>query len=148
MNGIRIIRTVRALVAVAAVSVLASCEPVFQNDKLDYYWRLDQIEYADGRDFKGQACQVDTIENTMFGFARHIVLIEDLSHGFSRHGVTIDKGDTLIMDYSMYADTAAVLTGLQRCGLDSIVTAFKVEYPDRKSMVLSSNKAVLRFRKW
>ncbi len=148
MNGIKHQITIRAIAAVAALLILVSCEPVFQDDRLDFYWRLDQVEYAGGKNFNGQPCLVDTISNTMFGFARHIVLIEDLSHGFSRHGVTTQKGDSLIMDYSMYADTAAVLTGLQRCGLDSIVTAFRVEYPSRKSMVLSSNKAVLRFRKW
>lgn len=144
----RIYKTIRTLAAAAAVLLLSSCEPVFLNDKLDYYWRLDQIEYAGGTDLMGNPCHVDTVENTMFGFSRHIVLIEDLYHGFSRHGVTTDKGDTLIMDYSMYADTADVLAGIQRCGLDSVVTAFKVEYPTRKSMVLSSNKAILRFRKW
>lgn len=118
--------------------VLSACESAFPNDDLDFYWRLQTIERG------GQTEQVD---NTMFGFARHMVLIEDLTNDFYRHGITTDTGDSLKFDFSMYSDTLYVKTGLSRCGIDSTVTVFRVEYP-KDHLVLSNDKVILRFRKW
>lgn len=36
------------------------------------------LEYKDGVNYRGDSCSSENIENTMFGSARHIVLIEDL----------------------------------------------------------------------
>ena len=126
---------------------VCSCEPAFPNDKLDFYWRLDRIEYKGGINFKGENCEYDDIDDTMFGFSRHIVLIEDLTRGFSRHGITTEFGDSIRLDFSIY-DDYTLTDSLRLYGLDSVVTTFKVEYPDRQRLVLSSNKAVLKFRKW
>lgn len=121
---------------------VSSCEHAFPNDDLDFYWRLQTIEYA-----SGQTEQVKG--DIMFGFARHMVLIEDITNGFYRHGVTTDTGDSLKLDFSMYpaSETDVILEGLVKCGIDSLVTTFKVDYP-KDRLVLTSGKSTLRFKKW
>ena len=130
------------------VSVLCSgcMEHAFPNDRLDFYWRLDRIEFKDGTDFQGQPCEYKDIDNIMFGFARHIVLIE--APGLAQqHGVTTEFDDSIKLDYSVY-NNPALAVQLQKCGLDSIVSTFRLEFPDRQHMVLSGKKTILRFRKW
>jgi len=134
------------LVLSLTAAVVSCCEPAFPDDDLDFYWRLDRIEYRDGKDFQGQPCEFRDVDNIMFGFARHIVLIE--APGLSKqHGITTATADSIKLDYSIYND-AALVNRLNDCGLDSIVSTFKVDYPDRKHLVLSGRKTVLRFRKW
>ena len=129
------------------LAVFSGCmEKAFPDDDLDFYWRLDRIEYRDGKDFQGQPCQSKDVDNIMFGFARHIVLIE--APGLSQqHGITTETGDSIKLDYSIY-NNPALKDRLQDCGLDSVVSVFRIEYPDRQRMVLSGKKTVLRFRKW
>jgi hypothetical protein len=135
-----------ALVLISAFTVVSCLEPAFPDDNLDFYWRLDRIEYRDGKDFQGQSCLSKDVDDIMFGFARHIVLIE--APGLSKqHGITTATNDSITLDYSIYND-ATLAVKLQDCGLDSIVSTFKVEYPDRKHLVLSGCKTILRFRKW
>ena len=59
----------------------------------------------------------------------------------------IDLNDRMWWDYSIY-NNPALKDRLQDCGLDSVVSVFRIEYPDRQRMVLSGKKTVLRFRKW
>lgn len=129
-------------VLILLVLGVSSCEHAFPNDDLDFYWRLQTIEYASGKTEQVKG-------DVMFGFARHMVLIEDLSNNFSRHGVTTDTGDSIKLDFSMYpaSETDAILEGLGKCGMDSLVTTFKVDYP-KDRLVLTSGKATLRFKKW
>ena len=139
--------TLMSVLSLLTLAVCSGCmEKAFPNDDLDYYWRLDRIEYRDGANFQGAPCEYKDVDNIMFGFARHIVLIE--APGLSQsHGITTEFADSIKLDYSIYNNPA--LTGkLQECGLDSLVSTFKLEFPDRKSMVLSGKKTVLRFRKW
>ena len=124
-----------------------SMESAFPDEDLDNYWRLDKVEYKEGVNFFGDSCRSEDIENTMFGFARHIVIIEDLTREFERHGVTTRFGDSLKMDFSIYDDDN-LINSLRYCGLDSVVTTFKVEYPSKKRMLLTSEKAALNFRMW
>ena len=138
------------VLSVFSLLVLAVCsgcmEKAFPNDELDFYWRLDRIEYKDGVNFKGDTCEYKDVDNIMFGFARHIVLIE--CPGLSQqHGITTEFDDSIRLDYSIY-NNPALKDKLQECGLDSVVSVFKLEFPDRKSMVMSGKKTVLRFRKW
>lgn len=139
--------TVLSVLSVVAMGVgVSSCESAFPNDKLDFYWRLDRIEYRDGVDFSGNPCQSVDIDNIMFGFARHMVLIE--APGLAQqHGVTTEFDDSIRLDYSVY-NNPGLVSQLQKCGLDSIVSTFKLEFPDRKHMVLSGRKTILSFRKW
>ena len=136
-----------ALMLVSLVMCIGSCERAFPDDRLDFYWRLDRIEYKDGVNFHGEPCTSEDVDNTMFGFARHIVLIEDLSRHFSRHGVTMEFGDSIRLDYSMH-DDAGLIDCLRFCGLDSLVTTFRVSYPDRRRMVLENSRVGLWFRRW
>ena len=47
----------------------------------------------------------------------------------------------------MYDDDG-LIGGLRYCGVDSLVTPFRVTYPDRGRMVLENSWVVLRFRRW
>lgn len=143
----KVVGILSALMLVALVMCIGSCERAFPDDRLDYYWRLDRIDYKDGVNFRGDSCSCEEVDNTMFGFARHIVLIEDLTRGFSRHGVTTEFGDSIRLDYSMY-DGGGLIDGLRYCGLDSLVTTFRVSYPDCGRMVLENSRVMLRFRRW
>lgn len=146
MNKKLLIAVWSVLSLMTASLVVSSCESAFPNDDLDYYWRLDRIEYRDGVDFKGESCQYKDVDNIMFGFARHIVLIE--APGLSQqHGITTQAGDSITLDYSIY-NNPKLVNKLQECGLDSVVSTFKLEFPDNKKMVLSGRKTILRFRKW
>ena len=135
------------VLSLLTLTVCSGCmEKAFPDDNLDFYWRLDRIEYRDGKDFQGQSCQYKDVDDIMFGFARHIVLIE--APGLSQqHGITTENGDSIKLDYSIY-NNPALKGPLQDCGLDSVVSVFRIEYPDRQRMVLSGKKTVLRFRKW
>ena len=136
----RIIIRVLTAFSLLMMAVLAvSCEHAFPNDDLDFYWRLETIERKGGA--------VETVPNTMFGFSRHIVLIEDISRGFSRHGITTDTGDSIKFDYSIYPDTAKLMINLRYCGIDSIVTTFRVQYP-KGGLILSNDNVVLTLKKW
>lgn len=139
--------TVLSALCFMVLVVFTGCmERAFPNDDLDFYWRLDRIEYRDRVNFQGVPCEYKDIDNIMFGFARHIVLIE--APGLSQqHGITTETGDSITLDYSIY-NNPALTDKLQECGLDSLVSTFKLEFPDRQRMVLSGKKTVLRFRKW
>ena len=139
MNKKKYITALSVLSLLVLTVCYGCCEHAFPNDKLDFYWRLETIEYKGG--------VTEQVDNTMFGFSRHIVLIEDLSNGFTRHGITTDTGDSLKLDYSMYSDTTVVLEGLKRCGIDGTVTTFGVEYP-KGGLILSNDKVVLTLKKW
>lgn len=129
------------LAVIMLMPLLQSCENAFPNDRLDNFWRLETIEYSTG--------QTESPENTTFSFARHIVVIEDHQNGFYRHGQTTDTGDSIKLDYSMYpaSQTETIKAGLNRCGIDSLVTTFKVEYPKNR-LVLSNDRVTLGFIKW
>ena len=143
----KIYTTVLSVFTLLVLALCSGCmEHAFPNDDLDFYWRLDRIEYKDGTDFKGNPCEYKDVDNIMFGFARHIVLIE-YSGLSQQHGITTEFDDSIRLDYSVY-NNPAIGDKLQECGLDSIVSTFKLEFPDRKRMILSGKKTVLRFRKW
>ena len=130
--------TVLSVLSLLVPAVFTGCmEHAFPNDALDKYWRLETKTKG------GQTNQVDSI--IMFGFERHIVLIE--SPGFTRHGITTDTGDSLKLDFSMYPDTAVVLSGLNAVGIDSTVVTFGVKYP-KDRLILSNDQVVLKFIKW
>lgn len=137
---------IAVLSAMMILTVLCSCESAFPDDRLDFYWRLDRIEFRDGVNFQGTPCEYKDVDDIMFGFARHMVMIE--APGLSQqHGITTQIGDSIKLDYSIY-NNPALKDRLQDCGLDSVVSVFRIEYPDRQRMVLSGKKTVLRFRKW
>ena len=143
----RVYITVLSVLSLLETFVLSGCmEKAFPNDDLDFYWRLDRIEFRDGVNFQGTPCEYKDVDDIMFGFARHMVMIE--APGLSQqHGITTETGDSIKLDYSIY-NNPAVKDRLQDCGLDSVVSVFRIEYPDRQRMVLSGKKTVLRFRKW
>ena len=137
------------LTVLLAVSCL-SCEDVFKNDKLDFLWRLDSVEYLDGLDLYGKTIDKETKENMWFSFARDLVEIEDNSSEFSAIGILTDKGNTLIFDFSMYDEEnwAGITYGLKKAGIDSKVSTFTVTELNNKKLVLTGRKTVLRLSKW
>ncbi len=129
--------------------LLHSCENVFHNDKLDYMWRLDNIEYIDGVDFNGNTCSIESTEGVWFSFARDLVKVEDKRSGFCVIGVLTDQGEQLSFDFSMYEDEQwATLNGLKQMGMDAKVVSFNVTELNKKEMVLTGSKTVLRFTRW
>lgn len=129
--------------------LLHSCENVFHNDKLDYMWRLDNIEYIDGVDFNGNVCSKESKEGVWFSFARDLVRVEDKSSGFCVIGVLTDQGKQLSFDFSMYQDEKwGAEYGLKQIGIGSMVSSFNVTELNKKEMVLTGSKTVLRFTRW
>ena len=132
-----------------AMVLLHSCENVFHNDKLDYLWRLDSVEYIDGVDLNGNACSKESKEGMWFSFARDLVKVENKNKEFCVIGILTDLGDQLTFDFSMYEDVQwAALNGLKQMGIDAKVASFGVTELNSKELVLTGSKTVLRFTRW
>lgn len=132
--------------ALIALLSLSSCESVFPDDNLDNYWRLRTIEYKSGYNFQGVACQKENVTDFMFGFARHLVEVDKVSSHFYKHGVTTVFGDSIRLDFSTYQTDVA--DSLKLCGVDSLVTVFRMDYPNKNRLELSNSKVVLSLEKW
>lgn len=129
--------------------LMQSCENVFHNDKLDYLWRLDSVEYIDGVDFNGKTCSKECPEGVWFGFARDLVRVEDKRSGFCIIGVLTDQGDQLSFDFTMYQEEKwGADDGLKQIGVGTMVSSFNVTELNNKEMVLTGSKTVLRFTRW
>lgn len=129
--------------------LLQSCENVFHNDKLDYMWRLDSIEYIDGVDLNGNACSKESKEGVWFSFARDLVKVEYKENAFGVIGILTDHGEQLTFDFSMYEDEQwETLTNLTQIGIDAKVASFNITELNNKELVLSGSKTVLRFTRW
>lgn len=132
-----------------AMVLLHSCENVFHNDKLDYLWRLDSVEYIDGVDFNGKTCSKECPEGVWFSFARDLVRVEDKRSGFCVIGVLTDQGEQLTFDFSMYQEEKwGAEYGLKQIGVGSMVSSFSVTDLNSKELVLTGSKTVLRFTRW
>lgn len=132
-----------------AMVLLHSCEKVFHNDKLDFLWRLDSVEYTDGVDFNGKTCSIECPEGGWFSFARDLVRVEDKRSGFCVIGVLTDQGGQLTFDFTMYEDEKwGTEYGLRQMGIESKVTSFRVTQLNGKELVLTGTKTILRFTKW
>ena len=137
------------LLGLILIAVMNSCESVFPNDDLDHFWKLRTVEYRAGYDFDGIPCQSKTVKDYMFGFARHLLVIrpvDDIHDEYGIHAVTTEFSDSIKFDFS--ACHASALDTLKLCGIDSLVTVFKLDYPDRNTLILSGSKTVLTLEKW
>lgn len=132
------------------VLLLASCENVFHNDRLDYMWRLDKVEYADGHDFDGNACDVELKSRHWASFARDIVVLEKYgeSDTCGVYGVFRENADSIFLDFSIWTDTASINLKLKSFGIGTVCSGFKLEMPDRKSLVLSGDRTNLYLTRW
>lgn len=130
--------------------LLQSCENVFHNDKLDYMWKLDSLEYPDGVDLFGNICSKQSIDGAWFSFARDLVKVEDKRSGLCIIGILTDHGDQLTFDFSMYNDDnwQPIDDGLKQIGIKDKVTNFNVIELKRDKLVLENSKAIFRFTKW
>lgn len=130
-----------------------SCDPVFPHKELDHFWKLDKIEYLDGMNLFDNPMESEDMSGAFWGFQAHMVQVESHKYGFSYYGITDYSDNTLKMDFTRYISVGGrnlndVQNDLRHCGIDSVVTQFKVTYPDRKSMVLTGTKTKLHFRMW
>ena len=142
-------RTSITILIMLVMVLLHSCENVFHNDKLDYMWRLDSVEYIDGVDLNGNACSKESKEGVWFSFARDLVKVENKNKDFCVIGILTDYGDQLTFDFSMYEDVQwATLNGLKLMGINAKVASFNVTELNSKEMVLTGSKTVLRFTRW
>lgn len=154
----RYIRTTYVALTLLLVS-LTSCNPVFPDYELDNFWKLKQIEYKNGVDYAGNACDVKQTESIFFGFAGSTVQIQNLEdkiqdrvNGFSMYGKMRYTEDSLRIDYSVYTaeDTnlPLLLNSLQQCGVGDFVVTYSVDKLDNKELILSDDNVILNFIKW
>ena len=141
-----------SVLLVLAVS-LNSCEKIFTNPKLDNFWKLDRIVYPSGYDFMGNACTEVRTDSIFYGFARDLVEVENHRIKFGSIGVMTDYGDSLKLDFSMYAqvqdfDVPKLLLALQSCGLGSLSSTYRIVRMDKRSLVLEDSKSRLEFVRW
>ena len=137
------------LIALIA-ALLQSCENVFHNDELDFMWRLDSVEYIDGVDFDGNTCSVESKEGLWLSFARDLVKIDDRNSYFRAIGILTDKGRQLDFDFSMYQeqDWPKIDSVLKSMGIDAKVSSFNITELNRKNLVLTGSKTILKLTKW
>lgn len=138
------------ITAALFVALFLSCEDVFHNDALDYMWRLDSVEYSDSLDFYGRPCLEESKDGLWISFARDLVWLESSNSEFSAIGIFIDKGDYLTFDFSMYNEEnwKGIDNGLKIFGIGSRVSTFNVTELNRKHLILTGIKTVLRFTRW
>ena len=144
-------KVVNKILIVLTTVLLLSCENVFKNDKLDFLWRLDSVEYPDGYDLFGNPCEKENKEGLWFSFARDLVEIENNNNSlFSAIGIMKENGKTLTFDFSMYDEESwsGIDYGLKIMGIDSKVSTFTITELNGKTLVLTGSKTVLRFTKW
>lgn len=130
--------------------LLQSCENVFHNDKLDYMWRLDSLEYPDGVDLLGNTCSKQSIEGAWFSFARDLVKVEDKRSGLCIIGVLTENEDRLTFDFSMYNEDnwQPIDDDLKLIGIKDKVSTFNVIELKGGKLVLEDSKVILRLTKW
>ena len=131
-----------------SVMLLLSCENVFHNDKLDYMWRLDCVEFIDGKDFDGNDAGPETKSGCWFSFARDLVELDNRNSYFQAIGVLTDNGNDLTLDFSMCGNMENLDGELKRMGLGSRVERFQISTLDSKSLVLTGSKTRLSFTRW
>lgn len=144
-------KDIKRILIVLFTVLLLSCENVFKNDKLDFLWRLDSVEYLDGYDLFGKPCEKESKEGYWFSFARDLVEIENNNNSlFSAIGILTENGNTLIFDFSMYNEESwsGIDYGLKIMGIDSKVSTFTITELNSKTLVLTGTKTILRFTKW
>lgn len=143
-------KAVKNILWVLLTVTLLSCESMFHNDKLDYMWRLDSVEYADDLDLYGKAGTTESKKDIWFSFERDLVEVENNFQGFIAIGILTDNGKTLVFDFSMYDETdwPGTLLNLNRMGIDSKVSTFTVTELNGSNMVLTGSKTVLSFTRW
>ena len=143
-------RIIRIFMLALPMLLFISCENVFHNDELDFMWRLDSVEYTDGVDLFGKPCSKEDKEGLWFSFARDLVRIESSNSTFAAIGVLTDQGNTLVFDFSMYKEEnwPGIENGLKLMGIDSYVSTYTVTELNRKNMILTGKKTVLRLTKW
>ncbi len=136
---------IAAFFTILSVWLLTSCTKVFPNDKLDYLWRLDKICYSGSGNHEVEKSGI------WYAFARDLVEIRNGEIN-GPIGILTDYGDSIKIDYSMYAgvadyDTESLLRYLSDCGITSLTVVFKIERLD-SNMILSNNDTRLFFTKW
>ena len=141
-------RSAKYILLLLCMAAFISCENVFHNDRLDFLWRLDSVEYLSGYDFDGKPCRVEPKEGLWFSFARDLVEIENNRSEFAAIGILVDKGDTLVLDFSMYQEWEVIMDGLRMMGMDSLVSTFCVTELNRKKLILTGDKTILNLTKW
>lgn len=141
-------KRLRIVMLMACLLPVISCENVFHNDKLDFLWHLDSVEYLDGKDFYGKPCEKESKSGLWFSFSRDLVEIENQNSEFKAIGILEDNGDVLVFDFSMYSDWTVIMDGLRMMGMDTLVSAFHVTELNRNNMILTGSKTVLELTRW
>lgn len=133
---------IAGFVVSALVGIVSSCTSAFPNDRLAFLWRLDKIEFLDGKDYSGNPCDEMQVE-AWYSFARDLVEIREGHAEPGCFGIVTDYGDSLRLDFSLHYDSLR-LAGM---GIVEKAPVFKVEKMDSE-MILSNDKSRLFFTRW
>jgi len=129
----------------AVLFFVSSCENVFENGELGHFWKLQRIEYPSGL--------IENKDSVFFGFARDLVEIDDYAAEFGTFGVVTDYRDSIRIDFTIYEDSeeldyALLLKRLSYCGIFMPDDVYKVSYPSKRKLELSTSAAILHFDRW
>lgn len=140
-------KTTRYIVLLFFSLTILSCENVFHNDRLDFMWRLDSVEFVDGKDFEGNSCDIVYTSGVRFSFARDLLEVESDKRYLRTFGVLTDNGNCLSFDFSMCVETN-IDDELRLIGIGSRKTVFEVTLLDGNNLILTGDKTILRFTRW
>ncbi|MCQ2083199.1 MAG: lipocalin-like domain-containing protein [Bacteroidaceae bacterium] len=130
--------------------ILCSCDKMFPNDRLDYMWRLDGIEYTSGYDLDGNECDYAAADYCWMSLARHLSTFEGMTYeGYSQtFGQFVERQDSIFFDFSMFPDTTLTMAVIRNFGMESMRPHFSYRLPHRNRLVLKGDSTVLYFSKW
>lgn len=131
--------------------ITASCTKMFPNEKLDHMWRLDQVEYRDGKDFNGLPCNVEQKRKIWYCFQRDIIEIRNNNNMDVIFGVISEDGNEIRMDFATFNTGYApdsLSSDLNFLGIGSPVITYHIDKLDRSGMILSDSKTILSFTRW
>lgn len=143
-------KTCNIIIIILLTLTAYSCENVFHNDELDFMWRLDSVEFIDGVDFDGNPCTVATKEGLWLSFARDLVKVDDRNSYTSAIGILTDNGKQVSFDFSMYEEPEwpGTDTLLKSMGINTRLSTFSITLLDKKKLILTGDKTILRLTKW
>lgn len=130
-----------------------ACTSAFPNDRLDYMWRLDKIEFTDGYDFEGNECDIRSEGNIWYCFARDIVEIRKGKPGTSFFGKATVSENCLTIDFSGYNhdtgyDPEQILKRINGLGLEAACTEYNIDELDGSTLIITGQKSRLYFTRW
>ena len=138
---------------IAVVAMICSCESYLINGNLDGFWQVQTIENK-------QTGEITHCEGDVYySFQRDLVLLTYIlphrpTGPIKEHHIAYftQENDSIAMtDFRIYLDKEATQTPLEKLakfGLYDLFTTFQLEELNKKSLILTSDKARITMRKY